>query len=63
MNYKTTLYVDDNQNIVTRIEIIESPEEYLQRNGQVYNFSQTLKPGYKIMDGPNRLISTAVDPK
>lgn len=48
MQYKTSIYVDEDQNIVTRIELIESPQEYLTRNGQVYNFAEAMKPGARL---------------
>jgi hypothetical protein len=48
VEYRTSIYVDENQNIVTRIETIETPQEYLTRNGQVYNFAEAMKPGARL---------------
>ena len=48
MEYKNTIYVDEDQNIVTRIELIETPQEYLTRNGQVFHFAESMTPGQML---------------
>ena len=48
MEYKNTIFVDEDQNIVTRLEIIETPQEYLMRNGQIFQFAESMKPGQML---------------
>lgn len=50
--FRQTKYIDDNQNVVTRIEIVQTPAEFLRENGEVWNFAESMKPGHL----PNQTI-------
>lgn len=43
MKNNTYTYVDDDQNIVIRTDIIYTPEEFLQINGQVYDYAMSIR--------------------
>ena len=56
MKFKYDAFVDADQNIVVRLDTIYTPEEFLLRNSEVYNFAQKMKPGARIEKKEHLLI-------
>ena len=50
MEFKQTMYVDENKNIVTVTETIMTPEEFLRRNSEVFMFAQAMQPGIRKLE-------------
>jgi len=61
METKVGITVNKDQKIVTTFTVIETPEEYLLRNGAVYNFSEEMKPGAGLSKPQKILEQSSTD--
>jgi hypothetical protein len=58
MRHKTTTFIDGDQNIVIRTDIIYTAKEFLQINSEVWKYATSMEPGFLNSDNQLRLGKT-----